>query len=136
MSIKGYDGSVEVGAVEVGTAKIWSLDMSASETDATTFADAGWSAVCAGLKSWSGSITVIYDAGGDAGEDALIQSFIAGTEIALTLLTGQSSGTGTAESFTGNAVVTSMPISNDVNSCLEVTFGFSGRGALTIAGVA
>lgn len=132
MSIKGYSGSVTADTTEVGTAKIWTLDMTASETDSTTFADGGWSAVCSGLKTWGGSITVMYDAGGDAGEDELIQSFIGGSEIALELLTGGSSGTGTAEKFSGNAVVTNMPITNDVNSCLEVTFGFSGRGALTV----
>ena len=135
MSIKGYSGSVTVDATEVGTAKIWTLDMTASETDATTFADAGWSAVCAGLKSWSGSITVMFDAGADAGEDGLIQSFIDGTEIALILNTGAAAAAGTAGQFIGNAVVTSMPVTNDVNSCLEVTFGFSGRGALIIQAI-
>ena len=135
MSIKGYGGSVTVGATEVGTAKVWSLDMSASETDSTTFADGGWSAMCAGLKTWGGSITVMWDAGADAGEDALIQAFIAGTSVALVLSTEASTGTGTSETFSGNVVVTSMPITNDVNSCVEVTFGFSGRGALTIAAI-
>lgn len=135
MSIKGYGGSVKVGAATVGTAKVWSLDMSASETDSTTFADAGWSSTCTGLKSWSGSITVMWDAGADAGEDALIQAFVANTEVALTLLTEAATGTGTTESFTGNAVITSMPITNDVNSCIEVTFGFAGRGALTLAAI-
>ena len=132
MSIKGYGGSVKAGIVEVGTAKVWSLDMTASETDSTTFADGGWSATCAGLKTWGGSITVMWDAGADAGEDALIQAFIAGSEVALTLLTEAATGTGTSESFAGNVVITSMPITNDVSSCVEVTFGFSGRGALTI----
>ena len=132
MSIKGYGGSVTVGASTVGTAKIWTLDMSASETDSTTFADGGWSSTCAGLKSWSGSITVMWDAGSDAGEDALIQAFVAGTEVALVLDTEASTGTGTSEIFSGNVVITSMPITNDVSSCVEVTFGFSGRGALAI----
>ena len=135
MSIKGYGGSVTAGASEVGTAKVWSLDMTANETDSTTFADGGWSASCAGLKTWGGSITVMWDAGADAGEDILIQAFIAGTEIALVLLTEAATGTGTSESFSGNVVITSMPITNDVNSCVEVTFGFSGRGALTIAAI-
>ena len=135
MSIKGYGGSVTVGASEVGTAKIWTLDMSASETDSTTFADGGWSSTCAGLKSWSGSITVMWDAGSDAGEDALIQAFTAGTEVALVLATEASSGTGTTETYSGNVVITSMPITNDVNSCVEVTFGFSGRGELTMAAI-
>lgn len=136
MSIQGYKGSVKVGTNTVGTAKIWSLDMSANETDATTFSDGGWSAVCAGLKTWSGSVTVVFDAGVDSGEAGLIASFVGGTEIALTLSTGATAGTGTAGQFVGNAVVTSMPITNDVNSCIEVTFGFSGRGALTVQAVA
>ena len=135
MSIKGYGGSVTVDAVEVGTAKVWSLDMTANETDSTTFADGGWSASCAGLKKWGGSITVMWDAGGDAGEDDLIQAFIAGTSVALVLSTEASANTGTSETFSGNAVITSMPITNDVNSCVEVTFAFSGRGALTIAAI-
>ena len=135
MSIKGYSGSVTVDATEVGTAKIWSLDMSASETNTTTFADGGWSAVCSGLKTWGGSITVVFDAGADTGEDGLIQSFIDGSQIALILNTGAGTAIGTAGQFLGNAVVTSMPITNDVNSCLEVTFGFSGRGALTIQAI-
>ena len=135
MAIQGYSGSVTVDGTAVGTAKVWSLDMSANETDATTFADGGWSAVCAGLKTWGGSITVVFDAGVDTGEDGLIQSFIGGTEIALVLKTGAGTAIGTAGQYLGNAVVTSMPVTNDVSSCLEVTFGFSGRGALTIQAI-
>ncbi len=135
MALKGYDGSVTVGGTAVGTAKVWSLDMSANETDSTTFSDGGWSAVCSGLKTWGGSITVVFDAGVDGGEANLIASFVDGTEVALVLNTGAATATGTAGQFLGNAVVTSMPITNDVNSCIEVTFGFSGRGALTVQAI-
>lgn len=135
MGIQGYRGSVKVGTDEVTTAKIWTLDMSSSETDASTFADNGWSSVCAGMKTWGGTITTMYDAGADAGEAALIQSFIDGAEIALELLTGGStSGSpGIAEKFSGNAVITGLPITNDVGACIEVAFPFSGRGELTVA---
>lgn len=135
MSLKGYDGSVTVGGTAVGTAKVWSLDMSANETDSTTFADGGWSATCAGLKKWGGSITVMFDGGVDGGEAALIASFVNGAEVALVLNTGAGTAVGTAGQFLGNAVVTSMPVTNDVNSCMEVTFGFSGRGALTVQAI-
>ena len=133
--MQGFGGSVTVGASAVGTAKVWSLDMSANMTDSTKFSDAGWATSCAGVKKWSGSITVMFDAGGDAGEAALIAGFLAGTTVALVLITQGSSGTGTAEKFSGNAFVTSMPITNDVSSCLEVTFGFEGAGALTVAAI-
>lgn len=135
MALKGYDGSVTVGGTAVGTAKIWSLDITANETDDTTFADGGWSSSCAGLKQWGGSITVVFDAGVDAGEAALIASIVDGTEVALVLNTGAAAAAGTAGQFLGNAVVTSMPITNDVSACIEVTFAFSGRGALTVQAI-
>ena len=109
--------------------------MSANETDSTTFADGGWSSTCTGLKTWGGSITVQWDAGADAGEDLLIQAFFANTELALVLATEAATGTGTTETFSGNIVVTSMPITNEVSSCVEVTFSFAGRGAMTPAAI-
>jgi len=134
MAIQGFLGSVQVGAVPevVGSAKAWSIDMSTDTTDVTTFADGGWKASCAGIRSWTGSITVVYTAGEDTGEAALIDAFQTGAEVALELLTG-AVGSGTAEKFTGQAVITGMPVVNDVNSCLEVQFAYEGAGALTIA---
>jgi len=132
MAIQGFLGSCTIGAVDVGTAKIWSLDMSTDTTDVSTFSTGGWKASCAGLRSWTGSITVAYSGGDDAGEQDLIDAFVAGTPVALELLTG-AVGSGTGEKFTGNAVISGMPITNDVNSCIEVTFTFEGAGALTIA---
>ena len=135
MAIQGYNGSVTAGASEVGTASIWTLDMTADTTDVTTFADAGWKSSCGGLKSWSGSITCTFSGGDDAGEALLIGSFTAGSTVALVLETG-ATGSGTAEKFSGNAVVTGFPITNDVNGCIVVTFAFEGQGALTLAAIA
>jgi len=126
---------VTAGASEVATASIWTLDMTADTTDVTTFADAGWKSSCGGLKSWSGNITCTFSGGDDTGEAALIASFTAGSTVALVLETG-ATGTGTAEKFSGNAVVTGFPITNDVNGCLVVTFAYEGQGALTIAAIA
>lgn len=132
MAIQGYNGSVTVGAVAVGSASIWSLDMTADPTDVTTFADAGWKSSCGGLKSWRGNITCTFTGGEDTGEASLIASFEAGSTVALELLTG-ATGAGTAEKFSGNAVVTGFPITSDVNGCIVVTFAYEGQGALTIA---
>lgn len=132
MAIQGYNGNVKVGASAVGTASIWSLDMTADTTDVTTFADNGWKSSCGGLKSWSGSITCTFSGGEDTGEAALIASFTAGSSVALVLETG-ATGSGTAEKFSGNAVVTGFPITNDVNGCIVVTFAYEGQGELTIS---
>lgn len=134
MAIKGYLGSVKAGALNVGTAKAWSLDISADNTDTTTFGDAGWKTNVQTLKGWSGSITCVFDAGNDTGEAAVIASLTAGTVVALTLLTG-AIGAGTAETYAGDAHVTGMPVASEVSGIMEVTFSFTGTGELTLAGV-
>ena len=134
MALQGYNGSVLVGATTVASASAWTLDMQASVNDVTTFADGGWSNSCAGLRSWSGTITCTFTAGTDAGEALLIDSFKAGTQIALELNTPASSAA-PAGAYEGNAVVTGFPITNEVAGCLVVTFAFTGQGALTITTV-
>lgn len=134
MAIIGYSGSCKAGASAVGTAKAWSLDISGETVDTTTFASAGWKESLSTLKSWSGSITVLFDGGADAGEAGLIAGLTAGSVVALEFVTA-ATGAGTAEKFSGNANVTSMPISNDVNGIIEVSFSFEGTGELTLAAI-
>lgn len=135
MAIKGYNGSCTVGGNSVGSAKAWSLDVTQETVDTTNFGSSGWKESAPTLKSWSGSITVIFDGGDDAGQASLIAGVTSGTAVALELLTG-ATGSGTSEKFAGNAVVTSMPITNDVNGIIEVSFSFEGTGALTQSALA
>jgi hypothetical protein len=133
-AIIGHSGSCTVDAGAVGTAKIWSLDVTGDTADVTTFASAGWKENAQTLKGWSGTITVIFDGGADTGEASLITGLTSGTAVALVLSTS-AAGAGTAEKFSGDAVVTSMPITNDVNGVIEVAFAFVGTGALTPAAI-
>lgn len=134
MAILGHSGSVTAGGSSVGNAKIWSLDLTKDTVDTTTFADGGWKDTTATLKGWSGSITCIFEGGDDSGEAELIGNLWDGTgaEVALELLTS-ATGTGTYEKFSGNAMVTTAPITNDVNGVIEVSFNFVGKGVLTAA---
>lgn len=133
--IVGYSGSCTVGASTVGTAKAWSVDITGETVDTTNFASSGWKESVSTLKSWSGTITVNFDGGADAGEALIIAGLVAGTSVAL-VLTTSATGSGTAEKFSGNANVTSMPVTNDVNGIIEVSFSFEGTGALTLAAIA
>ena len=135
MAIKGYAGSCTVGGSAVGDAKAWSLDISQETVDTTNFGSNGWKESEATLKAWSGSITVLFDGGADAGQAALITGVTSGSSVAVELLTG-ASGSGTSEMFSGNVIVTTMPVSNDVNGIIEVSFSFEGTGALTQAALA
>ena len=62
MAVKGYSGSCTADGTNVGTAKIWSLDITQETTDSTNFASNGWKESVATLKSWGGNITVVFDA--------------------------------------------------------------------------
>ena len=134
-AIVGYSGSCTVGASSVGTAKAWSVDITGETVDTTNFASNGWKESVSTLKSWSGTITVNFDGGADSGEAAIIAGLTSGSSVALVLQTG-ATGSGTAEKFSGSANVTSMPITNDVNGIIEVSFSFEGTGALTLAAIA
>lgn len=134
MAIIGHSGSCTVGGSAVAEAKNWSLDISQGTTDVTNFGSGGWTESAATLKSWSGSITVIFDGGADAGQAALIAGVTSGNSVALELITS-ASGSGSSEKFSGSAIVTSMPVTNDVNGIIEVSFKFTGTGALTQAAI-
>ena len=66
MAIQGYNGSVTVASGAMGNAKAWSLDISQETVDTTDFGSSGWKESQATLKSWSGSITAIFDESGTA----------------------------------------------------------------------
>lgn len=134
MAIKGFSGSCTVGGSTVTEAKAWSLDVTQETVDTTNFGSSGWKESEATLKSWSGSITVLFDGGADAGQAALIAGVTSGSTVALVLNTA-ATGSGSSEKFSGDAIITSMPVTNDVNGIIEVSFAFEGTGALTQAGI-
>ncbi|MBT6554039.1 MAG: hypothetical protein HON50_00345 [Candidatus Marinimicrobia bacterium] len=130
MAIQGYNGSVTVASGAMGNAKAWSLDISQETVDTTDFGSSGWKESQATLKSWSGSITAIFDESGTA-EGALQTGLTAGSTVALDLQLG--GGTGSYDKYSGSANITSQSVTNDVNGIVEVTFSFEGTGAVTIA---
>jgi len=132
MAIQGHTGSVQVGSATMGNAKAWSLDISQETADVTDFGSSGWKESAATLKSWSGSLTAIFDATGTS-EGALLGALTGGTTLALELHAGLTTDTEAYDKYTGTANITSMSITDDVNGIIEATFNFEGTGAITIA---
>ncbi len=130
MAITGHSGSVTVESGAIGNAKAWSLDVAQETVDTTNFGSSGWKESTATLNSWSGSITVIFDASGTA-EGALQTGLTGGSSVTLELQLG--GGTGSYDVYSGEANITGQSITNDVNGIVEATFNFEGTGALTIA---
>ena len=135
MAIAGHSGSCTIGGTAITEAKSWTLNVSQDVVDTTNFSSGGWKESAATLKGWSGSITVIYDGGDDTGQAALIAGVTSGDVVAL-VLNADASGSGTSETFSGNAIITSMPITNAVSGIIEVSFDYTGSGALSQAALA
>jgi len=130
MAIIGYNGSVKVGINTMGNAKIWSLDITKDTVDTTTFGSDGWKQTAPLFRGWTGSITAIFDASGVA-EGALQASLLGDSTIALELQMGD--GSGTFDTYTGDAHILSQNVTNDINGIVEAVFNFEGNGALVIS---
>lgn len=129
--IKGYDGAVYIGATPtaVGQTKSWTLNLSKAIADVTTFDANGWTESASTLKSWSGNVNVLFDPT-EAGQALIIAGFDSGDVVALELVLND--GKTTEEwTYSGNAIVTSQPVSSDTAALVEVSFDFTGTGALT-----
>lgn len=130
MAIKGYEGSITLAAGAVGNAKAWSLDIASDTVDTTTFASNGWKESGKTLSSWSGSMTVVFDTEGTA-EGAIVAALQpGGAAVALEMQIGAAVVAGN-DTHTGNANITSMSVTNDVNGIVEASINFEGTGALT-----
>jgi hypothetical protein len=130
MAIKGHDGSITVASGAMGNAKAWSLDIAQETVETTDFGSAGWKESVATLKSWSGSVTAIFDASGTA-EGALQTGLTGGSAVSLDLQLGD--GLGSYDKYSGSAIITGQSVTNDVSGIVEVSFNFEGTGAITIA---
>jgi predicted secreted protein len=129
MALKGYDGSVSIGATAVGSVKAFSINTTKATVDTTTFDANGWTENESTLRSWTGSVTVIVDPT-DAGQVAMVAGLASDTTVALSLVVNSGGGTSQV-TYAGSAIITDEPITSDVNSIVEVSMSFTGTGALT-----
>ena len=124
--IKGYNGSVKVGTTPtvVGEAQSFSIDVGTSISPTTALGNDGWETNIGLLKNWSVTVTANFDYD-DAGQGILV----VGDTVAVELYVG---GTATGnKKYSGDIIVESAPISNDVGGLVTVSFTGKGTGALT-----
>jgi predicted secreted protein len=125
----GNEGSVYVGAVQIGELTGWSIDQSGETLEDTTLGDQWRTRKALGLKSWSGSCDGFFDEA-DLGQVELA----VGTEVSLNFYFG---GNTTGQNyFSGSAIITSMSTSGSMDAMQDVSFSFEGNGALTQSAVA
>ena len=122
---KGLDILVYVGTKAVGGQKGCTLTMEAETIDVSNKNDFGWASTIGGAKSWSVSCDGQFIAN-DAGQKALMDAFVAGTEVQVEMKN-------TAQSiyFAGKAAITSLEVDAQFDDVATMTIELQGIGALS-----
>jgi hypothetical protein len=132
--INGTNLTIKVGGVALLKATTASLELSVDLPDATTKDSAGWSEFFAGVRSFTLSSDGLVDYATDAKveTDELVALLIARTAVAVEFSTATSGDM----KLSGNAFITSISQTADMESPSGFSVTFQGTGALTQSTVA
>lgn len=110
----------------IGGQKGCTLTMEADTIDVSNKNDYGWASTIGGAKSWSVSCDGQFVAD-DAGQQALFDAFVAGTEVDIEMKNA-------AESvyFAGKAAITSLEIDAQFDDVCTLSMELQGIGALQV----
>ena len=110
----------------IGGQKGCTLTMEADTIDISNKNDFGWASTIGGAKSWSVSCDGQFVAD-DAGQQALFDAFVAGTEVDIEMKN-------TAESvyFAGKAAITSLEVDAQFDDVCTLSMELQGIGALKV----
>lgn len=126
---QGFQGIFKVGAtalIQVQSCEIQANGETYDVTVMTGTSTPAWKLFLAGLKSWTIKVTGLYDQANDAVQATMWTNYNNGTVDAVSF----SPNTGT-NTFSGNALITSLPFKFDVKGAETAEWSFQGTGALT-----
>jgi len=130
-AIAGKGGEARISANTIAEVQTWSVDIGTNVIDTTAMLAGGvqWKTFIAGVSEWTVSMEMSWDAVTDTnGQGALNAASLLGTTISdLTLYPNA------ANTYTGNAIITSANINNDVQDRVSYTVELQGTGALAYA---
>ena len=125
MATAGRNGVVKIGSDAIGSVRSWTLDHTSDTIDTTTMSTAGnYRTFVPSLKTWSGSVAVVWDEGDD-GQDAAVL----GTEVTIHFY--PDTDTAGHDYYEGQAIITATSQSASYDGLVERTINFSGTGELT-----
>lgn len=125
-ALAGVGASVSEASTSFTGASKWTLSLKGAVKDVTPFGASGnWTINLATLKSWSGKVSAFIDTS-DTAQTNLFA--LIGSTVAMTFNVSN-----TPHGFTGNAILTGIDPSVDVQNAETVDFSFTGSGALSYA---
>jgi len=119
---RGFEGLVKNGTKTIAQVRNWTIEQSANTEDASVLGDS-WQRHIVLLKSWTGSATAFWDDSDTQGQADLVIGN------AFTFQVYPNSG---SSYFSGQALVTGLSTSSEVNGAVEANFTFQGNGELKI----
>lgn len=123
--IHGQGGSMTFAGEAVAHLQGWNLDVQAAVLEGYSMGDE-WADNETGIKRWTGSCEVYFDAA-DAGQVAAD----VGEVVAIQLYPG---GAATGQPYySGNAIITGVPLSGTKDGWVSKTINFAGKGPLAEA---
>lgn len=124
---RGLDLLLSVGENVVGAQRDASISMEADSIDISNKNDYGWSSTIGGAKSWSVSTNALFITN-DAGQKALLDAFVAGTNVQITL-----KNTDESVYFAGTCQITSVEISATYDDVCMMDMELQGIGELKLS---
>lgn len=121
---RGLDILLSVGETSIGGQRNASIEMSAEVIDISTKTTGGWTAKMSGAKSWTADCDGIFITS-DAGYDAALAAFMAGTEVDVKIADADST-----VGFTGKAIITSFSFEAPYEDAMTYEMSFEGIGEL------
>lgn len=127
--INGTNLVIKIAGNPIMKATTASLEMSVDMPDATTKDSAGWAEFFAGVRSWTLSTDglIDYASSGSVETDELVALLIARNPVAVTF----STSTAGDMVLSGNAYITSISQTADMESPSGYSVSFQGTGTLT-----
>ena len=127
--INGTNLVIKIAGNPIMKATTASLEMSVDMPDATTKDSAGWAEFFAGVRSWTLSTDglIDYASSGSVETDELVQLLIDRQAVAVTF----STSTAGDMLLSGNAFITSISQTADMESPSGYSVSFQGTGTLT-----
>ena len=135
-AFSGKQGQVTFATTAVSSVLSWSIDATCDVADASIMdvSAAGvtkhWKDYIAGFKDWTATVECNLDDGGI--DPDLDTDFAQDTDgIALVFFCGITAGG--SRKYSGNAIITNIAPSTDLNDVAKVTYSIQGSGTLSVA---
>lgn len=110
----------------IGGQKGCTLTMEAADIDVSNKNDFGWTSTIGGAKSWSVSCEGQFLTD-DAGQQAIMDAFVAGTDLAVELKNSTES-----VYFSGTAQITSVEVDAQFDDVCALSIELKGKGPLKV----